>query len=168
VRAPLAKLVRKDFGIRLKSVAPHFSEAKGENIPPGDRLFVWEVAPTLRFYLLLQIHQHEDWFTIEVGISRTGRWPAYALTPVEPDRHAQGDSRFRLGRLWAPPQRDLWWELAPRPPSGASFEAYANRTPVESLLSNVNPLVEDAVRRFEEYGMPWLRRVAIEAGHPIE
>lgn len=168
MRAPLAKLVRKDFAIRLKSVAPHSSEAKGENIPAGDRLFVWEVAPTLRFYLLLQIHQHEDWFTIEVGISRTGRWPAYALTSVEPDSHVQGDSRFRLGRLWTPPQRDLWWELAPLPPSGASFEAYANRPPVESLLSKVSLLVEDAVRRFEEYGMPWLREVAIKAGHDIE
>jgi len=168
MRAPLAKLVRKEFAIRLRSVAPHFSEAKGEDIPQGDRLFVWELTPTLRFYLLLQMHQHEDWFTVELGISRTGRWPAFALASVEPNVEALGDSRFRLGRLWTPPQRDLWWELAPRPPSGASLEAYANRPPVESLLSNVSPLVEDAVGRFGEYGIPWLREVAGKAGHQIE
>lgn len=168
MRAPLAKLVRKEFGVRLKSVAPHFSEAKGEDIPPGDRLFVWEVAPTVRFYLLLQVHQHEDWFTIELGISRSGRWPAYALSPIEPESPAQGDRRFRLGRLWSPAQLDVWWELAPRPAPGASFDDYAKRAPVEDLLPKVGLLVEDAARRFEEYGMPWLRKAATEAGHPIE
>lgn len=167
MRAPLAKIVRKEFSARLAAVAPQFSETKEENIPPGDRLYAWEVLPTLRFYLLLQFHQYEDWFTLEVGVSRSGRWPAYALMPADPASQTQGDRRFRMGRLWAPAQQDVWWELAPRPPSGGSLEEYARRHAVDVLLPRIGPLVEDAAGRLRDYAIPWLRKAAAEAGAQI-
>lgn len=167
MRAPLARIVRKEFTAQLTSAAPQFVETKGENIPAGDRLYVWEVLPTLRFYLLLQFHQYEDWFTLEVGVSRSGRWPAYALMPTEPLSKAQRDHRFRIGRLWAPAQQDVWWELAPRPAAGGSLEEYNRRPEVDVLLPKIRPLAEDATRRLRDYAIPWLKRIAIEAGAQI-
>jgi len=164
MRAPLAKAVRREFGLRLTEVVPQFAEVKGESIPPGDRLYVWEASPGLRFYLLLQFHPHEDWFTLEVAISQSGRWPAFALQPSSPDADVKdGDFRFRLGRLWAPPQRDVWWELAPRPPAGASVDQYMNRAPVEELLTKIEPLVEDAVRQIAQHALPYLHKVGVDA-----
>ena len=163
MRAPLAKAVRKEFATRLKEVVPEFVEAKGENIPPGDRLFLWEVSDELRFYLLLQFHPYEDWFTLEVAVSRSGHWPAFALLPNSPEADVRdNDLRFRLGRLWAPPQQDVWWELAPRPECGASMDEYMKRVPVDDLFPRVKPLVDDAVQRVVEYGAPYFQRAASE------
>ena len=164
MRAYLAKGVRKQFALRLKQAAPEFAEAKGESIPRGDRLYVWEVSPRQRFYLLLQFHPHEDWFTLEVAISRSGRWPAFLLQPNSPDSYVKdGDLRFRLGRLWAPPQKDVWWELAPRPPANASLEAYMNRVPVEELLSKIEPLVVDAVGQIIQHALPYFQKFRVDA-----
>ena len=161
MRALLAKAVTKAFLRRLREASPEFIEAKGENIPPGTRLFLWQPSPDLGFYLLLQFHQSLDWFTLEIAVSRSGRWPAYERVSDSPDSDLNSaDYRFRMGRLWASAQTDVWWQLAPRPPASAGIDAYMHPAPVPELLPKVAPLVEDAVRRFTMHAVPYLRKIA--------
>lgn len=159
MRAPLAKAVRKEFARLLKGITPRLAEAKGEQVPSGCSLYAWDAAPGLRCFILLQFHQHEDWFTLELAVSRSGHWPAYALATSPESDPAAGDVRFRLGHLWAPPQQDVWWELAPRPPASASFERFSQRIPVEQLLERVPVLVADAVERFSIHALPYVEQL---------
>lgn len=167
MRSELGKAVRKRFGERLKEALSQFDAIKGEKqIAPGSSLYQWRLGPNLDFYLLLQVHHTEDWFTLELAWTRNGRWPAFAMLPGTPDGEPKnGDLRFRLGRLWADPREDVWWQLAPRPPAGADFDAYTKRVPVAEALARVEPLVEDAVQRLVRYGMPYLAKVSAAHGY---
>jgi hypothetical protein len=168
MRSELGQAVRRQFRNRLREEIRHFDEVRAERqIGPGSRLYHWHVGPALDFYVLLQMHQQEDWFTLELAWTHHGRWPAYALLPGSPDAEPrEGDLRFRLGDLWT--RDDVWWQLAPRPTGDASFEEYTKRVPIAEALAKVQPLVEDAVQRLVHYGLPYMARVAERHGTSLE
>lgn len=157
MRSVLAREVRDRFAAGLREIAPQFRRAKGE-LPAGARLYSWEPRPGLTFYVLLQVHHMEDWFTLEVAVSDSGKWPSSALLAV-PVGLGGGSCRFRLCRLWEP-QLDPWWELAPRPGAGAAFEAYLERPPVDELRGRVGPAVNDALAALRDFGLPYFERLA--------
>jgi len=124
-------------------------------VPSGTLLFVWKVDEGLEFYVALQFHHIEDWFTVELAVTEHGRWPAHALMPGVPQFTLEkGDLRFRLCRLWEP-QYDPWWELAPRPGAAASLEAYMTRPSVEEVTVKAPAAVETAIEAFREVGLPF-------------
>lgn len=155
MRKELARATRRAFGARLSAVAPQFEEMKGENVGPGSVLYAWQQRPGPVFYILLQFHRFEDWFTLELASSRQAKWPAYAL-PRDPwDESPDGEVRFRLGRLWEP-RKGVWWEFCPRVPYDAPLQDHLKRLPVEELLPKVGPLVDDAIEHVVKYALPYI------------
>lgn len=168
MRSELGKAVRRRFHEQLKVKLGQFEEVKPEQseIATGSRLYRWRVGHNLDFYLLLQMHHTEDWFTLELAWTSNGRWPAYSFLPGTPDGEPRdGDLRFRLGQLWADPREDVWWQLTPRPPAGASFDEYRQRVPITEALARVEPLIEDALQRLVHYGLPYMLKVVESLGY---
>ena len=80
------------------------------------------------------------------------------------DEPAAGMLRFRMGRLWEPAQKDVWWELAPRPAVEAGIDSFLNRIPEEDLLPKVPAVVEDAIQHIVQDALPYFRKVAARLG----
>lgn len=170
MRSALVKAVRKRFSLRLRAELPGFVEAKGNDLPAECRLYEWRISGQLRFYLVLQHHRNRDWFTLEIAWTRNGRWPAHSAVPASPYEDPQsGDLCFRLGRLWARDQKDIWWEFSPRlSPLDAAFDDVVKELPLEELIPKVEPLVEDAIRHLIEDAMPYFRKVASAHGYSLQ
>jgi hypothetical protein len=76
--------------------------------------------------------------------------------------------------LWITDKREYRWAIAPKESAKDYLEKTAARRrgekvrlgppPVEELLPRVNPLVEDAVQKLIDYGLPLFRRVAAQRG----
>jgi len=165
MRSAVARAVRNRFASRLRDEIPQFKEWGDENVSSGDRLCRWQVAPGLTFYIMLQFHRLEDWFTVELAWSRSGQWPAVAPLPSAVDEEpVSGALRFRLGRLWAPPEKDVWWELAPKPLVEAGLDSFLNRVPEKDLLPKVEPAVENAIQHVVRDALPYFRKVATRLG----
>jgi hypothetical protein len=109
---------------------------------------------------MLQFHRFEDWFTLEVGWSDQGKWPASAPIPQsESERPASGELRFRIGYLWKKTDRDHWWEFAPR---HDVHNVLAPDVPTEDILPKAESLVRDAVGRVRDRAVPYFELVASE------
>ena len=168
MRSKLGKAVRARFAARLRGVLPQFREIKTAEIPPGSRLYCWERAPDLSFYLLLLVFPQWDEFTIEVAWSRKGQFPDRTMF-CDPDEEPQdGTLGFRLGRLWEV-NKGVWWQLTEYP-SPAQLErslltGQDVMPPVEEIMPNVIPMVDDAINRIVEYAVPYFTKVAKKYGY---
>ncbi len=162
VRSKLAKDVRTLFALGFRDLAPQFRTTTGE-VPSGTQLFVWRLREGLEFYVALQFHHMEDWFTIELAVTEKGRWPAHAGMPGRPQFTLEkGDLRFRLCRLWEP-QLDPWWELAPRPGAAASLESYMTRIPLEEARAAVPEAVKAALAAVRDFGLPFFQEFRVRS-----
>jgi hypothetical protein len=194
MRRQLANAVRKEFDVclrrnlsKFRPVKPREVEFLGrmeKEIPPGDRLYLWDFKKDLYFYLMLVIATPKmgDGFTVEGAWTQNGKFPStlFPMAPrgipksdILPDKPENGDMRFRIGDLLPEPepQEDLWWWVAPRP----SFEEFnkwllegdfegeklfgPKEMPVEEATKNVKPCVEDAVRHIVKYVMPYFEEI---------
>jgi hypothetical protein len=163
MRKELVKAVKIAFDARISKMLSQFQEVtEGEEVPPQTVLYCWKVDASLWFYLFLQFHRNEDWFTIEAAWTRLGKWPDSPLGR-EPELHSQdGQVRFRLGKLWEP-RKDVWWELAPRPHFVTVLEAFYH-PPLEKALQRVESLVDDAIGHIQRDGIPYFERVRVAQG----
>jgi hypothetical protein len=108
----LAKVVVSVFEKRLEEVLPQFESISDQEIASVCRLY-GSTIDKITFFVLLQMHRHEDSFTVEVGWSKSQKWPeTFLVSPVTPEQ-AEGkrEARFRLGRLWV--DEDVWWDVRP-------------------------------------------------------
>lgn len=190
MRRDLAEAVRKDFNACLRARVPQFRMVrprdidflgkKEKEIPPGDRLYLWDFTGDLHLYLLLVIAtpQMGDAFTVECAWSRNARFPTLAglMYPYDVPNSATtrdepkgGDFRFRIGQLWEPRQ-DHWWWLAQRPSveelnkwlvSGQLDKGQfaPPEVPIEEAMKNVRPSVEDAVDHIIDYAIPYFEKI---------
>jgi len=134
-------------------------------------LFVSDLA-SVRFYVLLQLHQMRDAFTIEIGWSEQGRAPAkISFLMLPSDEPLNGEKCFRLRRLSRGEHQDGWWELV-APPEGWPFSEQnlvdlEERLTGEELKQRVSLLAAEAVAELAEHGGAYFRRVAAEHKLPL-
>jgi hypothetical protein len=194
MRRQLANAVRKEFDACLRQNLPHFHPVKPgkieflgrmkSEIPAGNRLYLWDYAGDLYFYLVLVVASQKmgDAFTVECAWTRNARFPStlFCMFPrgvpksdIPPDTPENGDMRFRMGDIFPEPD-DCWWWVAPRP----SFEEFNKwllegdfeeeklfgppEIPLEEAMKNVTPCVEDAVRHIVEYVIPYFEEIIAE------
>lgn len=129
-------------------------------------IYVSDLAP-VRFYVLLQLHQMRDAFTIEIGWSERGRAPAEISFLMLPnDEPVNGEKCFRLRRLSRGEHQDGWWELAPAPVGWPFSEE--NLVDVEEnlvgdeLRKRVRLVASEAVAELAEHAERYFQGVAAE------
>ncbi|HEX9800127.1 MAG TPA: hypothetical protein VGC00_08175 [Thermoanaerobaculia bacterium] len=167
--------MRRSAATKLRAV---FRSAMHERIPAFEHepathasldLYVCDLS-AVRFYVLLQLHEMRDAFTIEIGWSEQRRAPArIAFLMLPSDEPVNGEQCFRLRRLSRGEHDDEWWELVP-PPSGWPFSE-ENLVDLEARLEGgeleerARHIAVEAVAEIVEYAVPYFRRIA--ADHEI-
>ena len=160
MRSELSKAVRKRFETGFKRLAPEFVPVPPSF--PGDRLFERRHPSGFTEYVLLDLNPKYDTFDIELGWSTRG---IYALVPDMEAVAVEADEvRFSGTFLWGGPRfGEQYWVLAPLP-SLDRPESFLEDPPLAEALQKVEPAVDDALRRIEQYVLPHLARAAAAHG----
>lgn len=169
MRSAVGKALRGQFEKRLKQGMPGFTLAKGVEIPPGDRLYQRALGGKLTLYVLLEIHHLEEWFNISLAWSEKNRWPDRLVSLSPDDSPRDGEMRFRLRELWEKVPIGRWWEIVPPPETDQGYIDRAFKPPpIEEVLAEINPLVEDAIQHLRNEGWTYFKSVAEEHGFSLE
>lgn len=139
--------------------------------------WAWKLAPNLIFFAMLQPFENKDAFTVEIAWSNESQFPYCAPRPFK--THLP-EGRLRLSSLWwEPGEREYLWAMVPDDPDdvfwqnleakkrrGETLDRRINPRPavVEDLLYRVDPLVDDAMQKLLEHGLPLFRQVAERHG----
>jgi hypothetical protein len=119
--------------------------------------------------MLVGFHPLRESITLELAWTKKNRWPSYeySKSPFEPT--AEGNVRFQLHDLWNEQRPlELWW-IGPTPGCyERELKDIPEPLPDEELLPEVPKVVADAIKKFEEYGIPYLEKVASEHGYDIK
>jgi hypothetical protein len=145
MRSEIGKLLRQEFGSRMRAETPEFAEQKPK-APcywPGERVFVRNVGASMPQLLILSPHgKGHDSFTVEIGWSRLGRLPELSTRPSIPrDEPPFGLAEYltRLGSLDEP----LWDFL----PIGAPLPFHDLQALNEALAKQGEPIDKVQVQR---------------------
>ncbi len=171
----ITKAIVDEFETELKKNLPQFQRVKGEPLPTGCRVYAWQFAPDLTFYVQLNI-VHAEIFFVEIAWSRNGQWPTKTLpgmprdipeARLRRDNPVGGDFRFRLPYLWQ--AKDQSWDVIRQ----RSFEErvrefespdflqkLATPVPLQEVLPKIREVVQDSVSKIGEYAVPYLLQVA--------
>lgn len=103
-----------------------------------------------------------DEFTVMIGWSTLGRYPELNVIPSmitpTPDRKAfdQEEYLIRLPQLWT--NDDRWWVVKEFDPSFTLEKLEESMAPIstEEAKSSVIPLVNDAIQKIIDMGIPYL------------
>jgi len=146
MQSELGRAVRRAFAVGLAARLPQFVQEKSGR--HGVAQYVWRASEQLSFYLSLEVHRIWNSFTIEVAWSTSGKYPA-STVPDDPNSiQSKTELRFRLGELWAPPPKDIWWEVRPGPSCTR-----------EEVRLKIEPPVQEALDQLVIYGVPYMQRV---------
>jgi hypothetical protein len=127
---------------------------------------------SLRFYVLLQLHDSRDAFTIEIGWSEQRRAPArIAFLMLPSDEPVNGEKCFRLRRLSRGEKNDDWWELVPSPSewpfSEENLVDLEERLEGAELEERAKQVAAEAVAELAEHAEPYFRKVAMDHGSSL-
>lgn len=169
------------FTVAFEHSLPLFKPCGAECAAGGADYSVWAlcVSPNLTFFVMLQPFDNEDRFTVEIAWSDDGKFPwresGPRLCKIEGPK-----ARRRLPRLWFVGQTEPVWEVIRRrtfEETRARIKAMSRgdrdeveridrltEVPLDEAMSRVPALVEDAVQKLIDYGLPVFRRVAENRG----
>jgi hypothetical protein len=169
------------FTSALERALPEFKRCGEECATGGTDYSVWalRLSTNLTFFVMLQPFDKEDQFTVEVGWSDDDKFP-WKESGLRFFKIENPKSRRRLARLWFTGQTEPVWEIV----RGRTFEETRARikamsrgdreevkridkltdVSVEEAIPRVAPLVEDAVQKLIDFGLPLFRRVAEHRG----
>lgn len=171
MKAAYSKPLRKEFARRMKTALPQFKQISDKSCD-AECLYLWKVAPDLSFFVHLNIHDEwQEEFTLEIGWSSKGRFPIGAFRDSQKGRPSRdGEMYFRLPNLWS--DHDLWWHLV--------MEIDALKVVIlinkggkwvedspDEVKARIPGLVQDAIYRLKEYGIPYFHEQAKKKGHPV-
>lgn len=170
MRTKLANSIRKYFKIRLMEELPQFKEIKSSDIPPGFRLYSWEVGSDLSFFLLLVLFKSRDWFTLEAAWSQKRCFPAFALPSLPNDNPRNGELRFRLHTLWDDPRVDFWWKVSGDLSIENELEQYKHKSeePFDKENYIARSHVDEAIKYVVKFAMPYFHKIAAEYGIELQ
>ncbi|MDX1375790.1 MAG: hypothetical protein R3357_09530, partial [Burkholderiales bacterium] len=170
LRKEYAAAVREAFADRLARACPEFIPVKKHSALTGfagERAFCSRVSEALRHWVVLVPDQKREAFFVELGWSRKRRFPQLAMRPSgTPPEEAGSEEEYlcRLGELAR--GSDFGWlvEALPMDASQDEMLAYivAQTKPIAADVARarVVPHVEEALREFVQYGLPFLRKHA--------
>jgi hypothetical protein len=175
----LGKVLRKRFAEELRERLPQFRCVKGHANSGTFNTYEWSVSADLHVYVVLQINTRFDSFTIELSWSKHQGYPAHLnlmfprdipLSRIPRDQPKDGEFKFRLSNLYA--DKDVWWELIPRPTIEEILEQQRilieegtmHEDSIEAGLERVDPCVKDAVDKLIEHGIPFVLSAAAANG----
>lgn len=169
-----AKVLRATFDAAMKSRFPQFGGVVPSENLSGSRLYRWTADEELFCFLLLEISQKSDAFTIEAAYSGDGRFPfdLIGMSPIDIPRcdivksaPVGGRFRFRLPMLWV--GKDFWWHLSGRPgPDDISLTEFLSaddwetRPLPEYSAEQIGSVVNDAIGKIDEYALPYFTDVS--------
>ena len=167
IRKELIGQFRREFERRFPQFKRHTKKS-------DDPIWAWALAFNLTFFVMLQPFDDKDEFVVEIDWSEDGKFPIDAPT----SRRVKVEApcwRVRLSGLWAAGPVSDAWEVVPAETEtewGARQAALKRgdikrylREPTEAeVLPRVAPLVEDAVQKLIDFGLPLFRRVAEQRG----
>ncbi len=172
MRSPVRKHLNKTFRKEFEKRFPGFRFLK---LPRGSVLRIWEwrIAAGLVFYLGIQPFPNEDSFVLEIAWTTDGEFPWHV---VEWPNMQAPRGRERLGKLWKRFGDEPVWDAAPEMAEAQKirFAAMLRREDfkydpppdVDIVIPRIAPLVDDALRKFQEYGIPLFEEVARNQGIP--
>jgi hypothetical protein len=167
----LANPLRKYFAEQLKQEWPNFIEVKESNLPSGCRLYEWKLGTNFKFYLLLQISEKAEEFTLELAWTELDGYPYDSHTISPWSEPINGSLRFRIGKLWADRKTDFWWYVVqPLTPEESLRKMKArdfSEPSIEELLPKVNPLVDDAIFHIQKYVIPYMQEISKKYGYEL-
>jgi hypothetical protein len=173
MRGKIRKELLLRFRQELKKRLPQFQLSKRTH--PGDPLWEWHIAPKLTFFLHLQPFDKVDEFILDIAWNETKKYPVSVIGFSFPPNIKAPTCNLRLAQLWARgPLADAWC-VVPKETEEEEKARYAAlqrgdtktffyRPPEEEVLPRVGPLVEDAVQKLIDFGIPLFRKVAKHRG----
>ena len=169
MRKEYGKALRILFAVQMKRVVGHFEQVRVASTYfwPGDRAYRWQASDQLHCWIVLSPSKKDhDQFTVLVGWSKQGRYPELSMVPCAerptPDRHefAQQEYLTCLPYLWT--NEDRWWVVRKFriPPTVVEIEASLEPIPATEAKEAVTPLVDDAINKIKEFGLPYLEELS--------
>jgi hypothetical protein len=172
MRRTLSQAVKKEFASVVKQKLPQFQPFKSTMLPSGWFMFAHKPRPGFSEQIIVVISR-DDRFTIELAWSSSSTVPcraslssprSYPESNIFADDIQTGECRFRIAKLWLP-RGDWWWELIPSPTIAELSERINNPALlladdtqlVHQALETVSTLVNDAVNRVIELGIPYFK-----------
>lgn len=169
MRGPIRKALLAQVAREFEQRFSRFKRIEPESDSP---IWMWDFAPNLKFFVMLQPFERKDQFAVEVGWSDSADFPWRDLGDLS--HIAEPRLRSRLSWLWARGNESPVWDLAPEKTAAiegdleavrrGESQAYPPDPPVEQILSRVGPAVDDAIHKLVQYGLPLFRRVAEQRG----
>ena len=160
----LKRALRGTFNERLIVRLLNFALRKKDG-----SMWIWTrlLATNLTFFVALQVKKDWDKFVVEIAWSDDGEFPFDIMGKDDP---ALNRGRTRLGKLWKPLGVEPDWDLDSEHTQAmdAMLHGLAKGMPLkfplngdtDVLILRVPVLVDDALNKLQEYGVPLFQRVA--------
>lgn len=161
MQSKLARALRQQFRASLKRLFPAFYEDCKVQLPSGWRAYKCDIEGGLTAFVILCISPKDDRFTVELVWTVDGRFPTASILQTSGDKK-KGES-IRLSSLWHPQRIDFWWPVGRR----RTLEEMANFAPdqsIEEKLVDIEAKVTDAMRKFQEFGIPYFKGISNRLG----
>lgn len=170
MRKEYGKALRARFSSEMKRVLSQFEEVKVKSMYfwPGDRAYCWKASKKLYCWIVLgPSNKGYDEFTVLIGWSRFQRYPELGMIPCaqtpSADRAEFENDEYltRLPFLWG--TEDRWWVVKELnlPLSVAELQASTKPIPAAEAKESVAPVVEDAITKLKDKGMPYLEELVL-------
>ena len=167
MRKEYGAALRKVFIERLAQVCPDFIPARQHIAParfPGERAYCCRVSDTVYHWVVLIPDQKREAFFVELGWSRSARFPQLTMRPSAARPGEAGSENEYLCRLGVLAGRNDFGFVVEELPLDATQDAMmayilAQTQPLSPELAQarVAPRVEDALRELVQHGLPFLR-----------
>lgn len=181
MRQELADYSMQVFSKMLAARLPDFRATEDTRLPGNAALWEQKVRTNLSFYVLLQLHDTLDEFTVEVGWSTHGSYPLAVSCRLPRDipelglKRAEpqgGQFRARLAKFWSSKSQDPWWQVSPDEDMKAYQRRFADyragkvASPVrkpptfDESAPIIRELIADAIGKLEQYAVPFFEEAA--------
>jgi hypothetical protein len=165
MRKEVLRRLREEFKQKIEADGD-FLHATENGGAPGSDLYIWKFSPELTFfvYLLPNPKSYHDAFMVELGWTSGTQFPRQAPMQNKQRLDLRVDGRIRLPSLWREQWRSAlepWWETGHSLASDIGDEFYTEKETLRRVAA-VPELVEDAIKKIEEYGIPFFQRIAAE------
>ena len=182
MRKEYGNALRKIFKIRLKEIAPEYTEIKiKEPVYPGQRAFQWIAENGIYCFIILVPHpKWDNEFTFELGWSKLGKfptieelgsmWPSLSTPNSNHDEFKlpqyvcrignitfSGDKWWRIGENWIEIGRKI--DINDTKAQIAHLNKQAEKIPEEKADAQVNAALDEALPVLTKVGLPYLEKL---------
>src|ERR1700733_6297023 len=159
--------IRKELLTRFKGAFERlFAGFEQLKLPRGTPpIWACTIAPNLTLFVLLQPFEQYDRFAVEVAWNDNPEFPWDGIGRL---RVESSVGRERLSWLWTTGSKEFLWDVAPDTTRAIEDAVEARRNgkspiyrpepPVDEIVPRVAPLVDDAIQKLVEFGVPLFRR----------